>query len=114
MAASTENEEEPLTSMHEMNMKSTVEHSIKVKESEIRMAAYQMWEKAGRPPGRDLQFWLDAEEQLRTASTAAAAKPVAHISRAESNHNGVPKAATVRLGPSRPKSAKAQQKVRRF
>ena len=95
--------------MHEMNMKSTI-----VKESEIRMAAYLMWEKAGRPAGQDLRFWLDAEKQLRTASTAVSATIVALLSRTESDNNGVPKADRVRPEPSRLNSAKAQQKVRRF
>ncbi|HWV98625.1 MAG TPA: DUF2934 domain-containing protein [Candidatus Acidoferrum sp.] len=95
-------------------MKNTMEDSVGVKESEIRLAAYQMWEKAGRPPGRDLQFWLDAEAQLRTPTTAASGKPVAPLSPAASDSNGGHKAPSVRLAPSRPNSAKVQRKVRRF
>jgi Protein of unknown function (DUF2934) len=31
----------------------------------IRARAYQLSERAGRPPGRDLEFWLEAERRIR-------------------------------------------------
>lgn len=34
-------------------------------EREIQHAAYFLWEAAGRPRGRDLEFWLEAQERLR-------------------------------------------------
>jgi len=34
-------------------------------EQEIQRAAYLLWEQAGRPAGRDLEFWLGAQERLR-------------------------------------------------
>ncbi|HEV2392287.1 MAG TPA: DUF2934 domain-containing protein [Verrucomicrobiae bacterium] len=95
-------------------MKNTIEQSVKVKESEISVVAYQMWEKAGRPAGRDLQFWLDAEGQLRAAAAkAASAAPATPISPVASDSKAVRKAANGQLGPSRPNSATAQQ-VRKF
>jgi len=97
-----------------MNMKNTIEDSIRVKESEIREAAYQRWEKAGRPAGRDLQFWLDAEAQLRTAPKVAATKAVAPLSPVASKSNGVHEAANVRPEPRRRSATKVEQKVRRF
>jgi hypothetical protein len=30
----------------------------------IRRRAYARWEAAGRPAGRDLEFWLDAEAEF--------------------------------------------------
>lgn len=33
-------------------------------DSEIRELAYRLWEEAGRPSGRQEEFWLQAEEQL--------------------------------------------------
>jgi len=30
----------------------------------VKARAYELWEQAGRPPGRDLEFWLEAERQL--------------------------------------------------
>jgi hypothetical protein len=50
-------------------------------EREIRHAAYLLWEQAGRPAGRDQEFWFTAREILchalpparlpRAAATAA-------------------------------------------
>ena len=31
----------------------------------VRARAYELWERAGRPPDRDMEFWLEAERQLR-------------------------------------------------
>lgn len=30
----------------------------------IRQRAHELWERAGKPEGKDDQFWLDAERQL--------------------------------------------------
>ena len=32
---------------------------------EIRARARELWEQHGRPAGRDLEFWLQAESELR-------------------------------------------------
>jgi hypothetical protein len=96
-----------------MIMKNTNEHAVSVKESEIRVVAYQMWEKAGYPPGRDLQFWLDAERQLRAAAKVTYATPAVPRLPVASDNSAVPKAASVQFGPSWPNSATAQQQVRR-
>jgi hypothetical protein len=37
-------------------------------ESEIRNYAYQLWEKAGRPVGRDDEFWRMAKAELDAES----------------------------------------------
>jgi hypothetical protein len=34
---------------------------------EIAMAAFLAWERDGRQPGREMQYWLEAENQIRTA-----------------------------------------------
>jgi len=34
-------------------------------EEAIRSRAYQLWEVAGRPEGDGVQFWLEAEQELR-------------------------------------------------
>jgi hypothetical protein len=31
----------------------------------ISVRAYHLWEQAGRPQGRDREFWMEAEIQLR-------------------------------------------------
>lgn len=30
----------------------------------VRTRAYELWEQAGRPIGRELDFWLEAERQI--------------------------------------------------
>ncbi len=37
----------------------------KIAEEDIRVRAYQLWERAGRPHGQDQQLWLQAESELR-------------------------------------------------
>ena len=32
---------------------------------EIRARAREIWEQHGRPPGRDVEFWLQAEAELK-------------------------------------------------
>jgi hypothetical protein len=34
------------------------------REVRIRLRATQLWEQAGRPTGRDEEFWLEAELQI--------------------------------------------------
>jgi hypothetical protein len=37
-------------------------------EQQIRSYAHQLWEEAGRPEGRDAEFWHTAEVELNTES----------------------------------------------
>lgn len=53
-------------------------------EQRIRERAYQLWEQAGCPHGRDGEFWLTAQAEL--AAPKAAPQPVA-------SKTAVPKAA---------------------
>jgi hypothetical protein len=39
----------------------------------IASRAYTLWEQAGRPQGRDLDLWLQAESQLKQSSQAFSA-----------------------------------------
>ena len=32
---------------------------------QVRARAYGLWEEAGRPSGRDAEFWLEAERQVK-------------------------------------------------
>ncbi|HIJ85123.1 MAG: hypothetical protein HW380_3488 [Magnetococcales bacterium] len=34
-------------------------------EEQIRLMAYTLWERGNRPHGRDLDFWFEAEQQLK-------------------------------------------------
>jgi hypothetical protein len=46
-------------------MKNTMEQTVTVDEASVSRVAYELWENAGRPAGRDLEFWLAAEAQVR-------------------------------------------------
>lgn len=35
-----------------------------MRRGQVRARAYELWEEAGRPVGRDLEFWLEAERQI--------------------------------------------------
>ena len=39
--------------------------------SQITARAYQLWEQAGRPSGRDLDFWLEAEREISRRDPAS-------------------------------------------
>ena len=41
-----------------------------ITEEAIRARAHQLWEQAGRPEGRDPEFWLQAELDLKKDETA--------------------------------------------
>ena len=43
------------------------------RQDRIRERAYQLWEQAGRPSGRDLEHWARAEAELRVAPPLALA-----------------------------------------
>ena len=96
-------------------MTNTIEHSRIVNESEIRMVAYQMWEKAGHPASQELQFWLAAEAQLNAAAKAAPVRPTAQLAPVDSKNSTAYKAeSSVKLGDRPANSSKPQQKVIRF
>lgn len=37
-------------------------------EEQIKQRAHELWEEAGRPEGRDREFWHQAERDLQGAS----------------------------------------------
>jgi hypothetical protein len=102
--------QEPSVNINGINMKNTVEHSVGIQEAEIGVVAYQMWERAGHPTGRDLQFWLEAETRLRAAAKVT---PIAGLSQVASGNGAGSRTASVELGPPRPHSAKAQRNSRK-
>jgi len=40
----------------------------KPSEDQIRTRAHQLWEAAGKPEGREQEFWHEAERELTEAS----------------------------------------------
>ena len=83
-------------------------------QSEIEVLAYHLWERAGHPTNSDLQFWFNAEAQLRTVAKTASGEPAAHKSPLDSKNDTSIKAAGVQPGVGRANSAKPQQNVPRF
>jgi len=41
---------------------------MEVHSEEVRERAYRIWEREGRPDGRDLDHWLEAEREVLVAS----------------------------------------------
>ena len=39
------------------------------RDQQIETRAHELWEHAGRPGGRDLDFWLEAEREIRRQSS---------------------------------------------
>jgi hypothetical protein len=39
---------------------------MKIPHEKIAMRAYEKWCKRGKPPGSDLQDWMEAEAELRS------------------------------------------------
>ncbi|PPQ17261.1 hypothetical protein CV770_22030 [Bradyrhizobium sp. AC87j1] len=35
-----------------------------MRRGQVRARAYELWEQAGRPSNRELEFWLEAERQV--------------------------------------------------
>ena len=42
------------------------ERAMHFGEDDVRARAYSLWKQAGRPKGRDDEFWLLAEKELRS------------------------------------------------
>lgn len=43
------------------------------RDRQIKMRAHELWEQAGRPAGHDLDFWLQAEREIRGPSDETSA-----------------------------------------
>ncbi len=56
---------EPTKMNTTMNMENETQTQIQSCPEEVAQRAYQIWQAAGRPTGRDLEHWLQAEAELR-------------------------------------------------
>ena len=54
-------------------------------ETSIRERAYALWERDGRAPGRDEHYWFLAQQELRAAPPATAARSEEHTSELQSH-----------------------------
>lgn len=65
----------------------------KPKREQIAALAYKLWEKGGRLPARDQEYWFEAEKQLKASvgtspviASDPGAKPPVQTRSPESNH----------------------------
>lgn len=54
-----------------MNTIGSQTETTRTAHEQIAQLARRYWEQAGQPTGRDLEFWLQAEEELRARPAAA-------------------------------------------
>jgi hypothetical protein len=64
-----------------MNMRTNIEMQpcVELHRDEVARRTLQLWEAAGRPTGRDLEYWLQAEVEL--LSERQHCRPIGHVSR---------------------------------
>ena len=62
-----------------LNMNQNIEKSLKTDVASVSRLAYELWENAGRPAGRDLEFWLAAEAKLQITATPSFGSPVEQV-----------------------------------
>jgi len=62
---------------------------IKVSHDEVAQRACKLWEAAGRPVGRDEEYWLQAEAKL-LASRRSVRSPMAGASQASAKRKAGP------------------------
>jgi Protein of unknown function (DUF2934) len=70
----------------------------------VRVRAYLLWEEAGRPHGRDLELWLQAEQEV--VHLADPADAFAGGSGVEVENKPFPRAAAKRASPAAASAAK--------
>jgi Protein of unknown function (DUF2934) len=78
-------------------------------DEEVAKAAFQIWEKEGKPAGRDHDHWLRAKAELeaKSAGGAAAAAPVKKAPAKKAAAKAAPKAAAAKAAPGPAATAEA-------
>ncbi len=56
---------EPVSAPNPTKPEKAVNQACEPCEAEIRILAYHKWVSAGKPEGDGIQFWLEAEKDLR-------------------------------------------------
>lgn len=74
-------------------------------EETIRMRAYLIWEREGRPHGRDIDHWLQAQVELLREPVTVTAADVAPAKPARARSNGGSKAPAAKS--TRPRSGRS-------
>jgi hypothetical protein len=58
------------TWIDELKQKLQKRRAARRSKEEIRVRAHELWEQHGRPAGRDEEFWLQAEAELKRAEAS--------------------------------------------
>jgi len=58
-------------------MENLVREQPKPSHEEVASLAYQIWEQRGHPQGQDVEFWLEAEQQILSAGTSRSSNSLA-------------------------------------
>lgn len=80
--------------------------------AEIRKRAYQLWEEADRPAGKDLTFWLSAEAQIDHEAAGLPPSPEAAASKVHLNGRFPAPSAPEESRPRSPRQPKQNRSVR--
>jgi hypothetical protein len=59
-----------------------------VTKDQIRARALELWEQRGRPVGRDLEFWSQAERELKGEGAAEGISPNAENAKSGGGSDG--------------------------
>ena len=94
-------------------MKDQVVSETTVSREQVALMAYEVWEKAGRPHGRDWEFWFEAERQLHqpmaqtvTPPTAPSQPLLATTATSEHTLRPVPRIEPARIPPASARPAR--------
>ena len=93
-------------------MKDQTVSETTISRDQVALMAYEVWDKAGRPQGRDWEFWFAAERQLlastKPAASAAPAATTPKANPAPASTRETTVAPVARMEPARVQSAPAQ------
>ena len=94
-------------------MNSMPPHRPEHRYEEISLLAYHLWQKAQCPPGEDLKFWLQAEQQLfgKKAPQSATGGKAPATQKAAAHAKAAAKPAAKARAKSPPKTARQQTRA---
>lgn len=76
-------------------MRTTTDTDMLTSDDKIANLAKQIWEREGRQAGRDLEYWLRAERQVRSSRNTASKTPLKPSKRGTTQSQAASK--TIRL-----------------
>jgi hypothetical protein len=93
------------------NCRITQQEAVMNREDEIRRVAYELYERSGMTPGRDIENWLKAEKivmarHAETAKAGAASPKLKKASATKTARTSSAKTETAKAGPKKPGTRK--------